>query len=405
MCYKRIVSVIVFGVILNSVTIAQGEAAIPFLLLPISPSQNAMGATGTSIPTDDPYGFLFNPAQLGYTSQTTNLSFIFYPSKVKFPNYFTELNLSGVALNLGYNFIKLVGIPLSIGFGFANPELSYTVFERPGGKDYYNAYSLGIGIDYFIQFNAGITYKDITSIFAVWGIEREDEIKAEANTIDFGLLLNIPVIKLIDDNLSINIIDDIPIKPSFNFSTGYSQSNIGDEIYYIDEAQSDPLPRTARLGYGISLGLDFLFDESPLNVFKFDFSVDAEDILIERDWPTNDFEYQTGIGDIDIGRNIIQIEGDDKVVSRSGYRIYLMETLAITNGKYSGKGFDLSTTSGIEIRSTGLLKMLSKYSSSKTIEFIANHFDLRYYTSTYSQNKLDLEMDGIALFISSLEFN
>ena len=404
MCYKKIVSVIVFSIILNSVTIAQGEAAIPFLVYPLSPSLNAMGATGTSLPTDDPYGFLFNPAQLGHTSQTTNLSFIFYPSKVNVTNFLPEANISGVALNLGYNFNKLVGIPLSIGFGFANPELNYTVFERPVGRDYYNAYSLGIGIDYFIQFNAGITYKDITSIILGPPIAGSvDNYKAEANTIDFGFLLNIPVIKLIDDNLFINIIDDIPIKPSFNFSTGYSQSNIGDEVYYIDEAQSDPLPRTARLGYGISLGLDFLFDESPLNVFKFDFSVDAEDILIERDM--YDFEYQSGIGDIDIGKNIIRIEGDDKVVSRSGYRIYLMETLAITNGKFSGRGFELSTTSGFEIRSTGLLKMLGKYSSSNTIEFIANHFDVRYYTSTYSQNSLDLEMEGIAIFISRLEFN
>jgi len=403
MCYKRIASVIVFSIILNSVTIAQGEAAVGFLLVPLSPSLNAMGATGTSIPTDDPYGFLFNPAQLGHTSQTTNLSFIFYPSKVNWLG-FDGLTLSGIALNLGYNFKNLVGIPLSIGFGFSNPELNYTVFEKPGGKDYYNAYSLGIGIDYFVQLNAGVTYKDITSILVDSRISEEPEYgRAEASTIDFGLLLDIPIIKLIDDKLSINIIDDIPIKPSFNFSIGYSQSNIGDEVYYIDEAQSDPLPRTARLGYGISLGFDFLIDESPINVIKFDFSVDAEDILIERDM--YGFEYQSGIGDIDISKNIIRIEGDDKVVTHSGYRIYLMETLAITNGKFSGRGFDMSSTSGIEIRAKGLLKMLGKYSSNKTFEFIAKHFDLRYYRTTYSPNNFETEMDGIALFISGLQFN
>lgn len=403
MCYKRIVSVIVFSIILNSVTTAQGEAAIPFLVFPLSPSLNAMGATGTSIPTDDPYGFLFNPAQLGHTSQTTNLSFIFYPSKVIFESI-DQLKLTGIALNLGYNFKQLVGIPLSIGFGFSNPELNFEGFGISGAKDYYYAYSLGIGVDYFVQLNAGITYKDITSILSDQPfVSASSNGKAGVSTIDYGFLLNIPVIKLIDDNLSINIIDDIPIKPYFNFSTGYSQSNIGDEIYYIDEAQSDPLPRTARLGYGISLGLDFLVDESPFSVIKFDFSVDAEDILIERDM--FGFEYQKGIGDINIGRNIIQIKGDDKVVSRSGYRIYLMETLAITNGKFSGKRINLSTTNGIEIRATGLLKMLSKYSSSKAVEFIANHFDLRYYRTTYSPNNFDMEMDGIALFISGFEFN
>jgi len=408
MSCKRIVSVIILSTILNSVTLAQGEAAIGFLLVPLSPSLTAMGATGTSIPTDDPYGFLLNPAQLGYTSQTTNLSFIFYPSKVNWLGL-DGLKLTSIAFNLGYNFKNLVGIPLSIGFGFSNPELNYGEFFRTGGgdpnpistfesKDFYYAYSAGIGVDYFVQLSAGITYKDITSILADYrsGTDMSNA-ELKTNTLDFGFLLNIPVFKLRDDKLSFNIIDDIPIEPHFNFSTGYSQSNIGDEVYYIDPAQTDPLPRTARLGYGISLGLDFLIDKSHFSFIKFDFSVDAEDILIERDM--SGFEYQKGIGDINIGRNIIQIKGDDKVITHSGYRIYLMETLAITNGKFSGRGFDLSTTSGIEIRTTGLLKMLSKYSSNKVFEFIAKHFDLRYYRTTYSPNKFDSEMDGIALFI------
>jgi len=37
---------------------AQGEAAVPFLQLNPSPSLSAMGATGTALPTDDPFGFL-----------------------------------------------------------------------------------------------------------------------------------------------------------------------------------------------------------------------------------------------------------------------------------------------------------------------------------------------------------
>ncbi len=411
MICKRILSLIVFITILNSVTFAQGEAAIPFL----QPSLNAMGATGTSIPTNDPYGFLFNPAQLGLTSQATNLSFIFYPSNV---NWFgiDQLKLTGIAFNLGYNFKNLVGFPVSIGFGFSNPELSYGEFIVTGEqdpfqlgtfepKDYYNAYSLGIGIDYFVQFSAGVTYKDVTSILSNQAIGSEiDIVKAEVSTIDYGFLLNLPLIKLIDDRLTLNLIDDIPLKPHFNFSTGYSVSNIGDEVYYIDPAQADPLPRTARLGYGISLGLDFLIDKTPFSFIKFDFSVDAEDILVERDMLG--LEYQNGFGDIDVGTNIFQIRGSDKVIAHSGYRIYLLETLGIINGKFSGRGFDLSTTSGIEIRAAGLLKMLSKYSSNNVVEFIVNHFDLRYYNTTYSPNRFDIEMmDGIALVVSGFELN
>ena len=108
---------------------AQGEAAVPFLLLNPSPSLSAMGSTGAALPTEDPFGFLWNPAQLGYTSQTNNLSFIFYPSKVDWaPAFNVDLELNAIALNVGYNFKDLIGFPLSFGFGYSNTNLSYGTF-------------------------------------------------------------------------------------------------------------------------------------------------------------------------------------------------------------------------------------------------------------------------------------
>ena len=68
--------VFILTFVLQNVSLSQGEAAVPFLTVPVSPLLNGMGATGTSLPTDDPFGFLYNPAQLGYTSQVNNLSFI-----------------------------------------------------------------------------------------------------------------------------------------------------------------------------------------------------------------------------------------------------------------------------------------------------------------------------------------
>lgn len=61
----RVILTILFSFLfLQSKSFSQGEGAIPFLTFPISPSQNAMGYTGTSLPIDDPYGFLLNPAHL-----------------------------------------------------------------------------------------------------------------------------------------------------------------------------------------------------------------------------------------------------------------------------------------------------------------------------------------------------
>ncbi|MFC2119771.1 hypothetical protein ACFLQ4_01735 [Bacteroidota bacterium] len=409
--------VLILTFALQSISYSQGEAAIPFLVFPTSPTQTAMGVTGTSLPTDDPYGFLLNPAQLGYTSQSNNLSFIFYPSEINWlGGYVRGLTVSGIALNLGYNFKNRVGIPISVGIGFANPELNYGEFIRttpidptPIGtfesKDYYYAYSMGIGVDYFVQFNAGITYKSITSILSDQSVsEEQGSGKAEVNSIDYGLLLNIPIIRLIDDNFTLDIFENVPSIPFLNLSFGLSRTNIGDEVYYIDPAQSDPLPRSARLGYGVSTGMDLQFADTDINIFDLAFTVDAWDILIERD-TTGKTGYQSGLGDIDFGKHVIQIKGDDKVVSQAGLQISLMETLVIRNGHFSGRAIQERKTNGIEIRAKGLLKLLNKFSDDQTIKFIADHFDVRYYNTNYfADHALETKITGIALVINGFEF-
>ena len=102
---------------------------------------------------------------------------------------------------------------MSFGEFTVTGEVDPTPIGTIEPSDYYLAYSLGAGIDYGVQFNAGITYKDITS----------DLGRAEANTdvIDFGFLLNVPVIKLVDDSFSFNIIESVPAIPFFNISFGY----------------------------------------------------------------------------------------------------------------------------------------------------------------------------------------
>jgi hypothetical protein len=412
-CILSFVLILIFG--LQSVSLSQGEAAIPFLVFPASPIQTAMGSTGTSLPTDDPYGFLLNPAQLGYTSQSNNLSFIFYPSSVDWLGSPT-LSINGIALNLGYNFKNTFGIPISVGIGFANPEINYGEFMRTGegdptpigtfeAKDYYYAYSLGAGIDYYVQLYAGITYKSITSILSDQPVgEEQGSGKAEASAIDYGFLLNVPIIRLIDENLSFDLTQNIPAMPFLNLSFGYSKSNIGDEVSYIDFAQADPLPRMVRLGYGISTGMDLQFEKTEINVLDISFTVDAEDILIDRE-TSGSFDYQSGLGDIDFGKNVIQIKGDDKVVSHAGLQISLLETLVIRNGHFSGRGFDERKTNGLEIRAKGLLKLLDKFSGDPTVKFISDHFDLRYYNTTYfADHFLETNITGLALVMNGFEF-
>ncbi len=380
---------------------AQGEASLPFLLTPVSPVHISMGLTGTSIPMDDPYGFLFNPAQLGFTGRTNNLSLVFYPFEINWRNL-NLVDINGIALNAGYNFKKLIGFPLSVGFGFANPEIKYKTSVN--ARDYYYAYSIGAGIDYYLQFYAGVSIKAITSVFSKDG---KDIGKIDANAVDYGFMLNVPVLKLIDDEFAFNLTRNIPDKPYVNFSVGASMNNTGDDVYFIDPYQSDPLPRTARLGYGISTGMNLLFETYPLNLADIAFTVDAEDILIENSpgSVTNKTVFQSGFGDINIGKHILQIRGDDKVISRAGFQLNLMETFFIRMGHFSSKNYDLQKTNGYEFRIKGLLKLIDLISKDKVTAYLADHFDLRYYAAKYfAGNRFETDIEGVAIVFNGFEF-
>ncbi len=63
-----------------------------------------------------------------------------------------------------------------------------------------------MGVDYFVQLSIGYTIKDVTSLLADFSPSPDSgEVKAETTVNDFGILLNVPVIKLINENLLLPI--------------------------------------------------------------------------------------------------------------------------------------------------------------------------------------------------------
>lgn len=399
-----LLSIFSFLVFTNK-SFSQGEAAVPFLTLQPSPSLRAMGQTGTALPTEDPYGFIWNPAQLGYTSQKNNFSFMFYPAKMKWAlsNYFnTELN--GLAFNLGYNLKELIKFPLSIGIGYSKFKMisdANTSFES---QDYYHAYSVGIGIDYSVQFNAGFTLKSITSILSSGPVGQQfGQGKAEPNVIDIGLLINVPVLKLMDDNMHVALENDLQIKPDFNFSIGYSKSNIGDEVYYLEPSQADPLPRMDRIGYGISTGFDLLDDNFQMKMINFSLTVEADDILITKD--STGWDYQSTLSDLKFWKNIINIVGTEEIVSHIGLKFDLFETISFSTGHLSGRGFtdNVQETDGYELRTKGIFKLWALWAKVPITDFLRDHIDIRYYNTNYfADDWRETKMTGLALYVHNL---
>ncbi|HQI40763.1 MAG TPA: hypothetical protein PK665_06685 [Ignavibacteriaceae bacterium] len=397
---------------LNITIFPQGEAAVPFLLINPSPSLSAMGSTGTALPTDDPFGFLWNPAQLGHTSQTNNLSFIFYPSKIDWLGL-DLIELNSLAFNAGYNFKDLVGVPLSLGFGYSKVKFDFgeIAIIGPNGpeplrtyesEDYYNAYSFGLCFDFGAQLSIGYTIKNITSIIGGFSpYEELAALEAKSTVNDIGILLNIPVLKLINDKMLADINEKVSAYPRFDFSLGYSKSNKGDYFYYIDKNQADPLPRMARLGYGISTGFDLAVNDFRFNAFNLSFTVEADDILISRGFNNSgQWKYED---DFDFWENVILIKGSDNVVSHAGTRLDFAETFSYSFGHFSGRGFDERKTNGFELKAKGLLKLIAMWTENSITNFVKDHLDIRYYNTNYFAG-LDFEtkMTGVAIYIHNL---
>ena len=397
---------------LNITIFPQGEAAVPFLLINPSPSLSAMGSTGTALPTDDPFGFLWNPAQLGHTSQTNNLSFIFYPSKIDWLGL-DLIELNSLAFNAGYNFKDLIGVPLSLGFGYSKVKLNFGEFIITGpndpvpletyeAEDYYNAYSFGLCFDFGAQLSIGYTIKNITSIIGGFSpYEELAALEAKSTVNDIGILLNIPVLKLINDKMLADINEKVSAYPRFDFSLGYSKSNKGDYFYYIDKNQADPLPRMARLGYGISTGFDLAVNDFRFNAFNLSFTVEADDILISRGFNNSgQWKYED---DFDFWENVILIKGSDNVVSHAGTRLDFAETFSYSFGHFSGRGFDERKTNGFELKAKGLLKLIAMWTENSITNFVKDHLDIRYYNTNYFAG-LDFEtkMTGVAIYIHNL---
>ncbi|MEO8398796.1 MAG: hypothetical protein ABI550_03165, partial [Ignavibacteriaceae bacterium] len=269
-----------------------------------------------------------------------------------------------------------------------------------------NAYGLGASINYGIIFSAGITYKDIYSQLGSLQINSTDKGSTKANAIDYGFLITVPVIKLIDENYCFDFFNNSKIVPSFNYNLGYSRLNIGKEIYYVDPAQKDPLPLTARLGQTFNFGFNFQNNEISINLLNYDLILEADDILIDGR-SNNEVSYQGFLGDIDFGKHLIQLKGDNKVVVHKGHAISFVETVTLLKGSFHGRGYmDIRQTDGLMLSTNGLFKWVSSQINNGPLKFITDHLELRYISSSiFNNSDIETNFSGLSVSFVNYSFN
>jgi hypothetical protein len=347
---KVILSLLLIGLTFLAVpnkSYAQGEAAVPFLLLAPDSRFGALGESGTGL-ADNSAAIFWNPSGIAFLTGTEvtithsnwlpqfNLD-LFY-DYLTFRTYIEELSGNVTAsvtyMNFGEFVRTLEGGPEPVGT-FNAYDAALTL-----------GYATKLGTDWGIGFNFRVIHSRLSD-----QPTGEEQGTGVATSVSFDLAgmwrpdyLNIFGWEL-ENRLSI----------------GANLSNLGPKITYIDAKQSDPIPTNFRIGFAFQL----LRDEFNSLVYTLDFSK----LLVSRDSTTSE-EFYTGIitswGDDTISEEIKDVvtsmgleywygtPGDFLFALRSGFfyedpskgnRKFLTFGAGL---RYDIYGFDFSYISSIE---------------------------------------------------------
>jgi hypothetical protein len=397
MFYKTDVSVIAGSILTACLFLCiesafgQVPTAVPFLRISTSPEANGQGSTSVSRMTDDNYSIITNPAHLGFMSLQSSASISFYPTKTNWlPGLgIQDITMNTLALNGGINLEEYFDCPLSLGIAYSRVDLNlgnwYRTSNGPdiigtfNGEEHADAISVSAGADFGIKIALGITFRKIESNLADSEIGQESGSgNSSAWSRDYGLLINLPVTKLVTDKW----IEHWPLTPVVEISFGSALTNVGEKMFYIDKAQADPLPRNISMGTSLELG--FKYSKTNSKLISFVWSRQADNLLVERD-RYGIPNYRSLFGDLDFVKNVIKGEWTDKVEVSQGWEIGLGEFLFVRGGSFDGAGYTDIKTSGLGISASGLLKIIYLFTTEdKTLMYYAEHFDIRYNRSEYT---------------------
>ncbi len=217
---------------------AQGEAAVPFLLIAPDSRAGGIGESGGGL-ADNSSAIFWNPAGIAFL---TGSEFGFTHSEW-LPQFKLDLFYDYATYR---QYIDDLGGSITASITYMN----YGEFVRTGSND---PTPLGT----FRSFDAALTLGYATKIGNDWGLgfnfrvihsrladkpTEEEQGKGVATSVSFdiGTMWR-------PEHL------EIPFVGNFGnrFSAGINLSNIGPKIYYIDQAQADPIPTNFRLGFAL----------------------------------------------------------------------------------------------------------------------------------------------------------
>lgn len=271
---KLLMLSLLFGVF-GKVSYGQGEAAVPFLLLAPDSRAGGIGESGGGL-ADNSSAIFWNPAGIAFL---TGSEF-----SVTHSNWLPQFNL-----DLFYEYLSgrmyiddldgsVTGSITYMNFGefIQTPESGPEEIGRFSSFD--GAITLGYATkvhpDWGLGFNFRLIHSRLTPVITVG----EQTGSGSATSISFDIATmwrpETLVLPLLDEDIGGKL------------SIGVNLSNLGPKIYYLQKAQSDPIPTNFRLGFAYKV----LDDEFNSLIYTLDFSklLVNKAIKIEADGDTVD---------------------------------------------------------------------------------------------------------------------
>ncbi len=249
-----LVSLLAFS--MEKVTYAQGETAVPFLLLAPDSRAGGMGESGGGL-ADNSAAIFWNPAGIAFLSGTE--------VSITHSNWLPQFNL-----DLFYDYLTFRKYIDDLS-GSVTASVTYMNFGEFVRTDETGPTSLGT----FNAFDAALTLGYATKLSSDWGLgfnfriihsqlspqgAGNEQGSGVATTVSFDVATMWRPTKL--------VLPFIDYDMGKEFSVGVNISNLGPKIYYIDKAQADPIPTNFRLGFAYKL----VDDEYNSLIYTLDFS-------------------------------------------------------------------------------------------------------------------------------------
>ena len=235
--FKIKMCVLAVFVVLSGRVFAQGESAVPFLLIGPNSLNAGMGETGTGM-INDASAMFWNPAGLGFQKGTQvsithspwlpglGLSDLFYDYLAG--KYYMK-KLKGT-LGVSITYLNIGRIIQTDEFG--NEIGDYQAFD--------GALAVGYGTKVSRDLGVGVVTRFIYSKLAV------DPVAGEQGTgTAYDLSFDISMLWK-PSKTKMKFLNN-------KFGLGINLSNIGPKVTYVDNDQADPLPTNLRLGFAYDI--------------------------------------------------------------------------------------------------------------------------------------------------------